>query len=211
MKKLLIISGILISILYSKIIIAAEPLECLKDAKAPEVIKNERGFYILRGKPLNFDPCHNSVKFKIPPSNTKPPLFIFVHGAGGFHDNMRAFNLFYESGFAVLGYDAFEPNGISQNMKGSVSNSQRQEMIFAATVGAVEWALKQKEIDTKRIYLYGISNGATVVVNLAAMYEKNKIKAVFSEAPAHAGMGMPDDIKVPLVLSLAKKIPMDPC
>jgi len=52
MKKLLIISGILISILYSKIIIAAEPLECLKDAKAPEVIKNERGFYILRGNRL---------------------------------------------------------------------------------------------------------------------------------------------------------------
>ena len=105
MKKLIVISGILISIIYSTIIIAAEPLECLKDAKAPEVIKNERGFYFLKGKPLNFDPCHNSVKFKIPPSNTKPPLFIFVHGAGGFHDNMRAFNLFYESGFAVLGYE----------------------------------------------------------------------------------------------------------
>ena len=109
-------------------------------------------------------------------------------------------NLFYENSFAVLGYDAFEPNGISKNMKSSVTNSQRQEMIFAATVGAIEWALKQKDIDNKKIYLYGISNGATVVVNLAAMYDKKKIKAVFSEAPAHAGMGMPDDIQVPLVL-----------
>jgi len=205
MQKTLIFIGVLISIFFSKNLTAAEPLECLKDAKAPEVIQNEKGFYTLKGKPLNFDPCHSSVRFKVPTSSTKPPLFIFVHGAGGFHDNMRAFNLFYENGFAVLGYDAFEPNGISQNMKGSVTNSQRQEMIFAATVGAMEWALKQKDIDTKRIYLYGISNGATVVVNLAAMYDKTKIKAVFSEAPAHAGMGMPDDIKVPLVLIFGKE------
>ncbi len=205
MRKTLIVIGVFISIFFSKNLTAAEPLECLKDAIAPEVIKNEKGFYILKGKPLNFDPCHSSVRFKVPSANTKPPLFIFVHGAGGFHDNMRAFNLFYENGFAVLGYDAFEPNGISKNMNSSVTNSQRQEMIFAATVGAIEWALKQKDIDTKRIYLYGISNGATVVVNLAAMYDKTKIKAVFSEAPAHAGMGMPDDIKVPLVLIFGKE------
>lgn len=205
MQKTLIIIGVLISIFFSKNLTATEPLECLKDAKAPEVIQNEKGFYILKGKPLNFDPCHSSVRFKVPSSNAKPPLFIFVHGAGGFHDNMRALNLFYENGFAVLGYDAFEPNGISKNMNSSIGNSQRQEMIFAATVGAMEWALKQKNIDTKRIYLYGISNGATVVVNLAAMYDKTKIKAVFSEAPAHAGMGMPDDIKVPLVLIFGKE------
>ncbi len=205
MQRTLIIIGVLTIIFFSKNLIAAETLDCLKDIKAPEVIKNEKGFYILKGKALNFDPCHSSVKFKVPTSNTKPPLFIFVHGAGGFHDNMRAFNLFYENGFAVLGYDAFEPNGISKNMNSSIGNSQRQEMIFAATVGAVEWALKQKDIDAKRIYLYGISNGATVVVNLAAMYDKNKIKAVFSEAPAHAGMGMPDDIKAPLVLIFGKE------
>jgi len=114
MQKTLIVIGVFISIFFSKILTAAEPLECLKDAKAPEVIQNEKGFYILKGKPLNFDPCHSSVRFKVPTANTKPPLFIFVHGAGGFHDNMRAFSLFYENGFAVLGYDAFEPNGISK-------------------------------------------------------------------------------------------------
>jgi dienelactone hydrolase len=208
MKKIMhktLIIGLLISIFISTNLSAAEPLECLQGAKAPEVIKNDKGFYTLKGKPLKFDPCHSSVRFKVPTSSTKPPLFIFVHGAGGFRDTMRLFNIFYENGFAVLGYDAFEPNGISINMNSSVSNSQRQEMIFSATVGAMEWALKQKEIDTKRIYLYGISNGATVVVNLAAMFDKNQIKAVFSEAPAHAGMGMPDDIKVPLVLIFGKE------
>lgn len=100
----------------------------------------------------------------------------------------------------MLGYDAFEPNGISKNMKSSVTNSQSQEMIFAATVGAIEWALKQKDIDNKKIYLYGISNGAMVFANLAVMHDKTKIKAVFSKAPTYAGMGMPDDTKVPLVL-----------
>lgn len=144
MQKALIIILVFISILFSKNLISAEQLDCLKDIKAPEVIKNEKGFYILKGKPLNFDPCHSSVRFKVPKSNSKPPLFIFVHGGGGFHDNMMAFNLFYENGFAVLGYDAFEPNGISKNMNSSIGNSQRQEMIFAATVGAMEWALKQK-------------------------------------------------------------------
>jgi dienelactone hydrolase len=196
---------ILISSLISINSSATEVLECLKDAKVPEVVKSEKGFYTLKGKPLSFDPCHSSVRFKVPSSNIKPPLFIFVHGAGGFNDNMRAFNLFYEKGFAVLGYDSFEPNGISKYMNSSVSNSQRQEMIFSATVGALDWALKRKDIDTKRIYLYGISNGATVVVNIAAMYDKNEIKAVFSEAPAHAGMGMPDEIKVPLVLIFGKE------
>jgi dienelactone hydrolase len=196
---------LLMGIFFSTKLCAAEKSECLNDAKAPEVIKTEKGFYILKGKPLSFDPCHSSVRFQIPSSTIKPPLFIFVHGAGGFRDNMRAFNLFYEKGFAVLGFDSFEPNGISKNMNGSVSNAQRQEMIFSATVGAMEWALKQKNIDASRIYLYGVSNGATVVVNVAAMYGKGQIKAVFSEAPAHAGMGMPDDIQVPLVLIFGKQ------
>ena len=196
---------LLMGIFMSAKLCAADKSECLNDAKAPEVIKTEKGFYILKGKPLSFDPCHSSVRFQIPSSTIKPPLFIFVHGAGGFRDNMRAFNLFYEKGFAVLGFDSFEPNGISKNMNGSVSNAQRQEMIFSATVGAMDWALKQKDIDVSRIYLYGISNGATVVVNVAAVYNKSQIKAVFSEAPAHAGMGMPDDIQVPLVLIFGKQ------
>jgi len=186
-------------------VLAAEPLDCVRNSNAPDVVKNEKGFYVLVGKPLSFDPCHKSVRFKVPSSTAKPPLLIFVHGAGGFSDNMRAFNLFYEKGFAVLGFDSFEPNGISKSMNAAVSNSQRQEMIFAATVGAMEWAIKQKDIDTKRIYLYGISNGATVVANVAAIYGSDEIKAIFSEAPAHAGMGMPDDVKIPLVLIFGKE------
>ena len=40
MQKSLIIIGVLISILFSKNLISAEQLDCLKDIKAPEVIKN---------------------------------------------------------------------------------------------------------------------------------------------------------------------------
>ena len=70
-------------------LMAAEKSECLNDAKAPAVIKNEKGFYILKGKPLSFDPCHSAVRFQIPSSTIKPPLFIFVHGAGGFRDHVQ--------------------------------------------------------------------------------------------------------------------------
>ena len=41
MQKTLIIIGVLINIFFSKNLTATEPLECLKDAKAPEVIQNE--------------------------------------------------------------------------------------------------------------------------------------------------------------------------
>ena len=57
MQKAIIIILVLISTLFSKNLISAEQLDCLKDTKVPEVIKNEKGFYILKGKPLNFDPC----------------------------------------------------------------------------------------------------------------------------------------------------------
>ena len=79
MQKTLIFIGVLISIFFSKNLTAAEPLECLKDAKAPEVIQNEKGFYILKGKPLNFDPCHSSVRFKVPTSiQSLPYLYSFM-------------------------------------------------------------------------------------------------------------------------------------
>jgi len=43
---------LLISIFISVNLYATEKSECLNDAKAPEVIKNEKGFYILKGRPL---------------------------------------------------------------------------------------------------------------------------------------------------------------
>jgi hypothetical protein len=79
MQKALIIILVFISILFSKNLISAEQLDCLKDIKAPEVIKNEKGFYILKGKPLNFDPCHSSVRFKVPNLiQSLPYLFLFM-------------------------------------------------------------------------------------------------------------------------------------
>ena len=76
MQKTPIIIGVFISVFFSKNLTAAEPLEFLKDAKAHEVIQNEKASYTLNGKPLNFDPCHSSVNFKVPSSNTKLPFFL---------------------------------------------------------------------------------------------------------------------------------------
>jgi hypothetical protein len=75
-------------VFFSKNLIASKPFECLKDAKATEVIKNKKKFYTLKGKHLNFKTFYSSVRFKIPSANTKSPLFIFVSGAGRFQDNM---------------------------------------------------------------------------------------------------------------------------
>jgi len=168
----------------------------------------QRGYFYLVGNPANFDPCHSSVDFTIGSSSSqKQPLVIGVHGGGGKRDTTGAIKFFNNKGFSTLVFDAYEMNGITDYRSNMVKygNPVRQQMIFPVTVGAIEWAIKQKNIDTNNVYIWGISNGATVVANIAAVFDKKKIKAVFSEAPTNVGMGMPDDLKAPLVLIFGKK------
>ena len=170
--------------------------------------KFQRGYFYLASEPAGFDPCHSSVDFKTGSnSSQKKPLVIGVHGGGGKGDAMGAIKFFRNNGFATLVFDAYEMNGITDYRLNMVKygNTVRQQMIFPVTMGAVEWALRQKNIDTNNIYVWGISNGATVVANIAAAFDKTKIKAVFSEAPTNVGMGMPDDLKAPLILIFGKK------
>ncbi len=127
----------------------------------------------------------------------KKPLVIGVGGGGGKNDAKGAMAFFRDNGFATLEFDSYEMNGISdykQNIR-AYSNPTRQRMIFPIAVGAVEWALKQDVIDSTRIYVWGISNGATVVANIAGLFDKKQVKAVFSEAPTNGGKwGMPDKL-----------------
>ena len=37
----------------------------------------------IHGKLSGFDPCNNTVEFKVPSSSSKPSLMISVHGGGG--------------------------------------------------------------------------------------------------------------------------------
>ena len=57
MQKTLIVIGVFISFFFSKNLTAAEPLECLKDEKAPEVIQNEKGY--LSGSNYSFSDFMN--------------------------------------------------------------------------------------------------------------------------------------------------------
>ena len=176
----------------------------------PKTKFKKKGHFILSGKPANFNHCHHSVDFKLgfgSDRSQKWPLMIGVGGGGGKIDAMRAMFFFRKNGFATLEFDAYEMNGISDYRANKMfyGNATRQEMIFPIAVGAVKWAKKQKNIDTSRIYIWGVSNGATVVANIAAVFNKKQIKSVFAEAPTNVGMGMPDEPKVPLVLIFGKK------
>ena len=167
-----------------------------------------KGKYFLTSKPANFDPCHSSVRFRIPKSKNLPPLVIGIHGGGGRQDAEKLMSFFYSKGFATLEFDAYKMNGISNYFEQGNSikygNDTRQEMIFPISKLIVEWAMKQEKIDRNRIYVYGVSNGATVAANIAAVFDVNKVKAVISDAPTHSGMGMPNNINTPLLLTFGK-------
>ena len=178
--------------------------ECNPQPKS--TFKFFKGKYLLTSKPANFDPCHSSIRFKIPKSKELPPLVIGIGGGGGREDAERLMGFLYKKGFATLEFDAYKMNGISNYKENSIKygNDTRQEMIFPLAKQIVEWALKQNKIDRNRIYVYGVSNGATVAANIGAVFDTSKIKAVISDAPTHSGMGMPDNIKTPMILTFGK-------
>lgn len=61
-------------------------------------------------------------------------------------------------------------------------------------------AIQRTDIDTRRIYLVGISNGAAVVANLVAVVDPTHVKGVISEGVTPIGLGFPDEIRVPVQL-----------
>ena len=106
-----------------------------------------KGKYFLTSKPADFDPCHSSVKFRIPKSKNLPPLVIGIGGGGGRQDAEKLMSFFYSKGFATLEFDTYKMNGISNYFEQENSikygNDTRQEMIFPISKQIVEWATKQ--------------------------------------------------------------------
>lgn len=171
----------------------------------PEVIKRPTlvGMAVT-GELSGFDPCHPSVSFKIPATRAdskKPPLVIAVHGGGGRADAEAITNAFFASGMATLIFDAYKHNGVPPR----TGNAYRQMMLYKVALQAYQWALTRQDIDVQRIYLYGISNGASVVLNLAAVVDPQHVQGVFSEAPTPVGMGYPWEIRVPVLIAFGKE------
>ena len=156
-----------------------------------------------------FDPCHKSVKLDMPTffakkRGEKPPLVIIAHGGGGLGGYERDFaKLMNQSGYATLIFDAFEMNGLvpgSELLIYQMSNGGRQRMIYKATQGAYKWAISHEKIDTGKIFFQGLSNGASVVINMAAAVDRVHVRGVIAEGGPSAGIGFPNEIRIPLLL-----------
>lgn len=173
-----------------------------------ELVAVREKFHTVRGPLAEFDPCHRSVDLSMnsklfgPRIEGKPALVIIAHGGGGLgklEKNMA--NALNKEGFATLIFDAYQMNGFNQGyaLFGSqVSNDARQRMLYKTMLGAYQWALKQPDIDTSRIFLQGVSNGGSTVLNLAAVVDPAIVKGVFAEGSPQAGLGFPDKLKVPV-------------
>lgn len=179
----------------------AATLEAGSGTAGPEIVEIAPGVNTVRGTLKPFDPANPSVELRLPPGVTKPPLLILVHGGGGGRDQANAMVLFHAQGVAVLGFDAYRMNGFDRPSGFWIRNmtyEARQRMIYSTALGAYRWATTLDSIDVTRIHLHGLSNGADVVANLAAVVSPAHVRMVFAEGLAGAGLGLPDRLNVPL-------------
>jgi len=127
-------------------------------------------------------------------------VVLSVHGGGGRSDADAITREFSRAGMATLIFDAYKLNQVPPR----TGNAYRQMMLYKIALQAYEWLQARTEVDTERIYLYGISNGASVVLNLAAVVDPRRVKGVFSEAPTPVGIGYPWMVRVPVLLAFGQ-------
>ena len=167
-----------------------------------------QGVHTVQGTLAGFDPCQASVRFRLPAGVVRPPLMISLHGGGGIKDVLASDQAFFEHGMATLTFDAYEMNRF--NGRGSlfwarqVSNEARQRMLLSTAWAAYQWAIQRQDIDTQNIYIFGISNGAAVAANLAAMVDPQHVRGVIAEGITPVGLGLPHQIRVPLMLAFGR-------
>ena len=157
---------------------------------------------MVEGDLSGFDPCHGSVQWRVPPSTAQAPVLMAVHGGGGRADAQAITDAFHAAGYATLIFDAYAMNGLLGNPR--LSNASRQAMLFKVGRQALAWLRERRDADARRVYLYGISNGASVVLNLAALEDHEGVGAVYSEAPTPVGMGYPAVLRVPVRIAFGE-------
>lgn len=184
-------------------------------ADVAQIVAIRPRFHTVSGPLAQFDPCHKSVQLKVPsrwngsPLPVKPPLVIIAHGGGGLGPlEMNLAAALQRKDIATLVFDAYQLNGFHQGYPfwgSQATNESRQRMIYKAAKGAYEWALTQSDkVDTGSIYLQGVSNGAAVVANLASVVSPDHVKAVIAEGLPGMGIGLPDNLAVPVKLVFGK-------
>lgn len=192
------------------VLAAGQPvISCLPQEKgALELVALRPGYFTVSGRMGGFDPCDDRVKFRLPEGRSKAPLMISVHGGGGINDVLMSDEAFFRSGMATLTFDAYAMQGLTGRSSlfwaRSVTNEARQRMIYTTALAAYRWAIQRTDVDTSRIYLFGISNGAAVVANLAGAVDPLHVKGIIAEGITPIGLGLPDEIKVPVQLVFGK-------
>ena len=183
--------------------------DCRPDQQGQAQLQALRpGLQTVQGPLAGFDPCQASVRFRLPPGSVQPPLMISLHGGGGIKDVLASDQAFFEHGMATLTFDAYEMNRFTG--RGSlfwarqVSNEARQRMLLSTAWAAYQWALQRQDIDTRHIYIFGISNGAAVAANLAAMVDPQHVRGVIAEGVTPVGLGLPNQTRVPLMLAFGR-------
>jgi dienelactone hydrolase len=201
-----LISGVVLTIATS---IALAQDECVPFNPDDTKIVDRGPVKTVVGPLAKFNPCHASVRLDAPSffalkRGDKPPLVIIAHGGGGLGGYERDFaKLMNQQGYATLIFDAFQMNGLtpfSDLLLFHTSNGGRQRMIYKATLGAYQWVLKSDKVDTTKIFFQGLSNGAAVSINMAGAVDPANVRGVIAEGGPSAGIGFPDEIKVPLLL-----------
>lgn len=175
--------------------------EPVSGPSSPRVVEIRPGIHTVQGALRPFDPANPSVDLRLPTGIARPPLLILVHGGGGARDLANAMALFHAQGVAVLGFDAYRMNGFERPSLFWIRNvtyEARQRMIYAAALGAYRWATTLGNVDTSRIFIHGLSNGADVAANLGAVVSPAHVRMVFAEGLAGAGLGLPNRLSVPL-------------
>jgi len=161
------------------------------------------------GPLADFDPCHHSVRFDFPgffatKREGKTPVIIIAHGGGGVGGYELDFaRLMNRHGFATLVFDALQMNGLTSGsdlVLYQIRSAARQRMIFKATWGAYQWLLASDRIDTSRMFVKGLSSGGSVAINMASAADPRHLRAVVAEGAPSAGIGFPDEVKVPLLM-----------
>ena len=185
------------------------PQDCRPEQKGDAALVDIRPqYFTVSGKLAGFDPCHASVKFRRPPGATPAPLMISLHGGGGIKDVLASDQAFRDKGMATLVFDAYEMQGFTGRTSGfwalQVSNEARQRMLLSTAWAAYQWATTRTDIDTRRIYFFGVSNGAAVAANLAAMVDTAHVRGIIAEGITPIGLGLPDKTRVPLMLAFGR-------
>jgi poly(3-hydroxybutyrate) depolymerase len=185
------------------------------DKSSHQLVQIRPGYHNVRGTLADFNPCHSTVKLSMPGLFSakiaeKPPVFIIVHGGGGLgkaETNLSA--ALNSAGIATLVFDAYQMNGYTREegftlFLTGMTNDARQRMTYKVALGAYKWLIQNQSIDSSRIFVQGLSNGGSVVANIAGAVDPKHVRAVFPEGASPSGLGFPLNINVPVKMIYGK-------